>query len=128
MVTGKEESSNRLIVAFESKDEPTLWGRRYEIENLSFLMDEPLGGERELWAKPVTGTHPSPFPSNRLKAVGPKSSSRNHKELLLLGKSWPSTTGRGFLGGGTYALLPSVGPTCLLRLVFPLDSPPFFDH
>ena len=37
VVTGKNEEMNQLIVAFESKEESTLWGVHYEVESLSFL-------------------------------------------------------------------------------------------
>jgi tRNA-specific 2-thiouridylase len=41
VVTGKDEGNNQLIVAFESEKESTLWGKRFEIESLSFLTDSP---------------------------------------------------------------------------------------
>ena len=34
VVTGKNENENQLIVAFESKNEKTLWGTHYEIESI----------------------------------------------------------------------------------------------
>lgn len=37
VVTGKDQSTNRLIVAFESTQESTLWAKTYEVSGLSFL-------------------------------------------------------------------------------------------
>ena len=51
MVTGKDEKLNRLIVAFESKNESTLWGRRYIIESLSFLTESPPDSKIKLLGK-----------------------------------------------------------------------------
>ena len=47
VVTGKNESSNELIVAFDDPDESTLWGTRYRIHSVSFLgMPSPKKGVR----------------------------------------------------------------------------------
>lgn len=104
VVTGKEESSNRLIVAFESKDEPTLWGRRYEIENLSFLMDEPLGGERELLGKtryrdPSVALSFKSIEGGRAEIVF-----EEPQRALAPGQVLALYDGERLLGGGTYAL------------------------
>jgi len=40
VVTGKDESTNQLIVAFENTNEPTLWGKQYHIESVSFFDGE----------------------------------------------------------------------------------------
>ena len=40
VVTGKDKEKNQLIVAFESKKEPTLWGQNYQIESVSFFDNE----------------------------------------------------------------------------------------
>ena len=104
VVTGKEESSNRLIIAFESKDEPTLWGRRYEIENLSFLMDEPLGGERELLGKtryrdPSVALSFKSIEGGRAEIVF-----EEPQRALAPGQVLALYDGERLLGGGTYAL------------------------
>ncbi len=104
VVTGKEESSNRLIVAFESKDEPTLWGRRYEIENLSFLVDEPLSGERELLGK-TRYRDPSVALSFRLIEGGRAEIVFGEPQRALApGQVLALYDGERLLGGGTYAL------------------------
>ena len=51
VVTGKDEKLNQLIVAFESKNESTLWGRRYIIESLSFLSAPPISSKIKLLGK-----------------------------------------------------------------------------
>jgi len=40
VVTGKDIEKNQLIVAFENKKEPTLWGQKYQIESVSFFDNE----------------------------------------------------------------------------------------
>ena len=52
VVTGKDQASNRLIVAFENTDEITLWGQSYEISDLSFLEKLDLSTSLSLLAKP----------------------------------------------------------------------------
>ena len=37
VVTGKDDEKNQLIVAFESFTEGTLWGKKYNIESISFF-------------------------------------------------------------------------------------------
>ena len=104
VVTGKEESSNQLIVAFESPEEPTLWGRRYEIENLSFLLDEPLSGELELLGKtryrdPSVDLSFRSVEDGRAEVVF-----REAQRALAPGQVLALYDGERLLGGGTYAL------------------------
>ncbi len=103
VVTGKEESSNRLIVAFENPDEPTLWGRRYEIENLSFLLDEPLSGELELLGKtryrdPSVGLSFRSLDRDRAEVFFGEP-----QRALAPGQVLALYDGERLLGGGTYA-------------------------
>ena len=51
VVTGKEQSTNRLIVAFENVEESTLWGQTFEVSDLSFLVDLDLSSPLRLLAK-----------------------------------------------------------------------------
>jgi len=104
VVTGKEESSNQLIVAFESPEEPTLWGRRYEIENLSFLLDEPLSGELELLGKtryrdPSVELSFRSIEDGRAEVVFGEA-----QRALAPGQVLALYDGERLLGGGTYAL------------------------
>ena len=49
VVTGKNESSNELIVAFEDPEESTLWDTRYRVHSVSFLgIPSPKKGIRLL--------------------------------------------------------------------------------
>jgi tRNA-uridine 2-sulfurtransferase len=104
VVTGKEESSNRLIVAFESPDEPTLWGRCYEIENLSFLLDEPLSGEVELLGKT---RYRDPSVDLSFRSLDPGRAEvifREPQRALAPGQVLALYDGERLLGGGIYAL------------------------
>ena len=51
VVTGKDQHSNRLIVAFENENESTLWARTYEVSELSFLSDIDLSSPLHLLGK-----------------------------------------------------------------------------
>ena len=51
VVTGKDEKSNQLIVAFENPDEPTLWARSYLIESLSFMDSQNLTESKRMLGK-----------------------------------------------------------------------------
>ncbi|MFP6887111.1 MAG: aminomethyltransferase beta-barrel domain-containing protein, partial [Opitutales bacterium] len=51
VVVGKEEKSKRLVVAFDGPDAPGLWGRRFVVDDLSFV-SEPIAGETRLLGKP----------------------------------------------------------------------------
>lgn len=103
VVTGKVESSNQLIVAFESPDEPTLWGRRYEIENLSFLLDEPLSGEFELLGK---ARYRDPSVDLSFRSLAPGRAEvvfREPQRALAPGQVLALYDGERLLGGATYA-------------------------
>jgi len=50
VVTGKNEETNELIVAFENEDNPSLWGYRCRIENLHILSEDTI---EELSTKPL---------------------------------------------------------------------------
>jgi tRNA-uridine 2-sulfurtransferase len=104
VVTGKDESTNRLIVAFESPDEPTLWGRRYEVENLSFLLDEPLSGELELLGK---ARYRDPSVSLSFRSLGSGRAEvffDQPQRALTPGQVLALYDGERLLGGGTYVL------------------------
>ena len=51
VVTGKDQESNRLIVAFENAKESTLWAKTYEVSDLSFLSEVDLTEPISLLAK-----------------------------------------------------------------------------
>ena len=104
MVTGKDESSNRLIVAFENPDEPTLWGRRYEIENLSFLLDEPLSGELKLLGKTRYRDPSVELSFRSLDSDRAEVFFCEPQRALAPGQVLALYDGERLLGGGTYAL------------------------
>ena len=51
VVTGKDQSSNQLIVAFENENEETLWAKKFEVTDISFLCDNKPPEISELMAK-----------------------------------------------------------------------------
>ena len=51
VVTGKDQVSNELIVAFEDKDEQTLWSHKYHLQQLSYLKKDGLPENSRLLAK-----------------------------------------------------------------------------
>ncbi len=104
VVTGKDESTNSLIVAFESRDEATLWGTRYEIENLSFLLDEPLTEEVELLGK---ARYRDPSVSLSFRSLGSDRAEilfDQPQRALTPGQVLALYDGERLLGGGTYVL------------------------
>ena len=40
VVTGKDESKNQLIVAFDRPEEPTLWSKTYGFRDVCFIVSE----------------------------------------------------------------------------------------
>ena len=104
VVTGKDEVLNQLIVAFDSLEEPTLWGMRYEIENLSFLLDEPLSGELQLLGKaryrdPSVGLSFRSLGEGRAEVVFDEP-----QRAIAPGQVLALYDGKRLLGGGTYGL------------------------
>ncbi len=104
VVTGKNELENQLVVAFESTREPTLWGRRYELENLSFLSDKPLSQEMDLLGKaryrdPSVRLSFRPLGGGRAEVIFGKP-----QRALAPGQVLALYDGERLLGGGTYAL------------------------
>ena len=104
VVTGKDESSNRLIVAFESPEESTLWGRKYRVENLSFLLPEPLEGELDLLGKARYRDPSSPLKFRSLGEGRAEIVFREKQRALAPGQVLAFYDGERLLGGGTYAL------------------------
>ena len=104
VVTGKDESTNSLIVAFESRDESTLWGTRYQIENLSFLLDEPLNGEVELQGKARYRDPSVPLSFRSLGSARAEILFDQPQRALTPGQVLALYDGERLLGGGTYVL------------------------
>ena len=51
VVTGKDQTENRLIVAFENFSESTLWADTFEVSDLSFLSQSKLQSSNSLLGK-----------------------------------------------------------------------------
>ena len=51
VVTGKDQTENRLIVAFENFSESTLWADTFEVSDLSFLSQSKLSSSNSLLGK-----------------------------------------------------------------------------
>ena len=91
-------------MAFESRDESTLWGTRYQIENLSFLLDEPLTGEVELQGKARYRDPSVPLSFRSLGSARAEILFDQPQRALTPGQVLALYDGERLLGGGTYVL------------------------
>jgi tRNA-specific 2-thiouridylase len=103
VVTGKDEKLNRLIVAFESKNESTLWGRRYMIESLSFLTEFPTDSKIKLLGKaryrdPSVPLIFKPIDSGRAEVLF-----EQPQRALTPGQVLALYDGERLIGAGTYS-------------------------
>jgi len=104
VVTGKNENENQLIVAFESRNEATLWGTHYEVESLSFLTKHPplepvhiLGKAR--YRDPSVSLLFRPLGNSRAEIVFDQP-----QRALTPGQVLALYEGERLIGGGTYCL------------------------
>lgn len=104
VVTGKNETENQLIVAFESRNEATLWGTHYEVESLSFLTKHPplepvhiLGKAR--YRDPSVSLLFRPLGNSRAEIVFDQP-----QRALTPGQVLALYEGERLIGGGTYCL------------------------
>ena len=103
VVTGKDEKLNQLIVAFESKNESTLWGRRYIIESLTFLSEPPVGSKIKLLGKaryrdPSVQLVFQPIDSDRAEVLFDQP-----QRALTPGQVLALYDGERLIGSGTYS-------------------------
>jgi len=103
VVTGKDEKLNQLIVAFESKNESTLWGRRYIIESLSFLSAPPISSKIKLLGKaryrdPSVPLVFQPIDSDRAEVLFDQP-----QRALTPGQVLALYDGERLIGSGTYS-------------------------
>ena len=102
VVTGKNESTNELIVAFENSRESTLWGRRYVVESLSFL-SQPIDTEVRLLGKtryrdPSVDLTYRPLGNNKAEIIFD-----SPQRALTPGQVLALYEGERLIGGGTYS-------------------------
>ena len=104
VVTGKNETENQLIVAFESRNEATLWGTHYKVESLSFLTKHPplepvhiLGKAR--YRDPSVSLLFRPLGNSRAEIVFDQP-----QRALTPGQVLALYEGERLIGGGTYCL------------------------
>ena len=93
VVTGKDQHSNRLIVAFENENESTLWARTYEVSELSFLSDIDLSSPLHLLGKARYRDESTPIVLEPRGEKMPELPSQNLNGLLRLVRFSLSTKG-----------------------------------
>ena len=104
VVTGKDQHSNRLIVAFENENESTLWARTYEVSELSFLSDIDLSSPLHLLGKARYRDESTPI---FLEPRGEKNARITFSEpqrALTPGQVLAIYKGEQLIGSGIYSL------------------------
>lgn len=104
VVTGKNENANQLIVAFENKDEPTLWGYRYEIESLSFLTETNPSTPTKLLGKARYRDGSVPLLYRPLDSGKAEIIFEQPQRALTPGQVLALYEGERLIGGGTYCV------------------------
>ncbi|MAL86543.1 MAG: tRNA 2-thiouridine(34) synthase MnmA [Opitutae bacterium] len=103
VVTGKNQKENQLIVAFESPNEPTLWGYQYEVDSLSFLSELPMNETREILGKARYRDPSVQIQFKRLKSDTAEVIFEKSQRALTPGQVLAFYEGERLLGGGTYS-------------------------
>jgi tRNA-specific 2-thiouridylase len=104
VVTGKDQSSNRLIVAFENTDEITLWGQSYEISDLSFLEKLDLSTSLSLLAKPRYRDPSTPILLESREIGSAKITFSEPQRAITPGQVLALYKGEQLIGSGIYSL------------------------
>ena len=104
VVTGKDMSTNRLIVAFEDENELTLWARKFVINKISWVASCPLNTKTRILAKaryrdPTTEITFDPIDSDHAIILFDKP-----QRALTPGQVMALYDGERLLGGGIYSL------------------------
>ena len=104
VVTGKDQSSNQLIVAFENEHEETLWAKKFEVIDLSFLCDNKPPEISELMAKARYRDPSTPIIYKDLGNNRAEISFEEPQRALTPGQVLAFYDGERLLGSGIYAL------------------------
>ena len=104
VVTGKDQSSNQLIVAFENEHEETLWAKKFEVIDLSFLCDNKQPEISELMAKARYRDPSTPIIFKDLGNDRAEILFEEPQRALTPGQVLAFYEGERLLGSGIYAL------------------------
>ena len=117
VVTGKDLTSNRLLVAFEDKNESTLWGTDFAASRLSFLSGRVLYSPKRFLGKARYRDPSTPVLVEPIESSGDaRLIFEEPQRALTPGQVLALYEGRRLVGAATYS------PTALGRASFPLDS------
>ena len=101
VVVGKGIEQNRLIVAFEGPDTPGLWGRRFVVDELSYVSG-PCANEARVLAKPRFRDPSTPIKFRKLEEDSAEIIFDEAQRAVAPGQVLALYDGERLLGGGFY--------------------------